>query len=71
VLDQGLHLVTRFNGSASKHLVHVGLDDLEVLLTESLAMTMLQEIKDLKHDLVANFLAGKQLGGVDGHGVTP
>ncbi len=71
MLGQGLHLATRFNGSASKHLVHVGLDDLEMLLTESLAMTMLKEIKDLKHDLVANFLAGKQLGGVDGHGVTP
>jgi hypothetical protein len=67
-----LRLVTRFNGSVVlQHLVHVRLDDLEVLLTESLAMTMLKEIKDLKHDLVANLFTREQLGGVDGHGVTP
>jgi|APFre7841882793_1041355.scaffolds.fasta_scaffold07678_4 hypothetical protein len=34
-------------------------------------MTMLKEIKDLEHDLVANLFAREQLGGVDGHGVTP
>jgi hypothetical protein len=34
-------------------------------------MTMLKEIKNLEHDLVANLFARKQLGGVDGHGVTP
>jgi len=67
-----LHLVSRFDGSVVlQHLVHVGLDDLEVLRSESLAMTMLKEIKDLKHDLVANLFAREQLGGVDGHGVTP
>jgi hypothetical protein len=54
-----------------QHLVHIGLDDLEMLLPESLAMTMLKEIKDLKHDLVANLFAREQLGGIDGHGVTP
>ena len=67
MLDQGLHLVTRFNGSATKHLVHVGLDDLEMLLFESLAMTMLKQIKDLEQGLVANLFTGKKHGGVDSH----
>lgn len=71
MLWEGLHLPTRFNGSATKHLIHVGLNNLEMLLLKSLAMTMLQEIKDLKHDLIANLFAREQLGGVDGHGVTP
>lgn len=67
-----MHLVTRFNGSVVlQHLVHVGLDDLEMLLFKSLAVTILKQIKDLEHDLVANLFAREQLGGVDGHGVTP
>jgi hypothetical protein len=40
--------------SATKHLVHIGLDDLKVLFLESLAMTMLKQIQDLEHDIVAN-----------------
>ena len=40
-----------------------------MLRPKNLAVTMLKQIKDLQHDLVANFLAGQQRGGVDGHGV--
>ena len=67
-----MHLPTRFNGSVVlqyQHLVHVGLDDLEVLRPKDLTVTMLKQIKDLQHDLVANFLAGQQTGGVNGHDV--
>jgi hypothetical protein len=60
VLDQGLHLVTRFNGSAIKHLIHIGLDDLKVLFLKSLAVTMLKQIQDLKHDIVANLCAREE-----------
>jgi hypothetical protein len=55
------------NGSATKHLVHVGLNDLEMLLPKSLAVTMLKQIKDLKQGLIANLFTGKKHGGVDSH----
>ena len=54
MLDQGLHLVTRFNGSATKHLVHVGLNDLELVSVKCLATAILQKVKDLEHDAFAS-----------------
>ena len=67
MLWEGLHLPTRFNGSATKHLVHIGLDDLEMLLPQSLAVTMLKQIKDLEQSLIANLFTGKKHGGVNSH----
>jgi hypothetical protein len=46
--------------SAIKHLVHIGLDDLKVLFLKSLAVTMLKQIQDLEHDIIANLCARKE-----------
>jgi len=45
-------------GSAAKHLVHVGLDDLEVCGSKYLAAAILKQVKDLEHDVIASFLLG-------------
>jgi len=50
-----------------QHLVHVGLNDLEVFGSKYLATAILKQVEDLEHDVVASFLPS---GGV-GHGVTP
>jgi hypothetical protein len=46
--------------SATKHLIHIGLDDLKVLFFKSLAVTMLKQIQDLEHDIVANLCAREE-----------
>jgi hypothetical protein len=46
--------------SAIKHLVHIGLDDLKVLFFKNLAVTMLKQIQDLEHDIVANLCAREE-----------